>query len=143
MGRLYPIKDHLLPQISPNVSLLPGSDSDPLLHFLAGLDLLAKYPTALYLPGHRHPFSYGAKRIEDLKLHHEERLAEWLSWIQAKPCSAYEICTRAFGTIEKLTIHQFRFALGETLAHLRELERRGKLTPVETHNQVMWHSLVS
>lgn len=130
--------DHLLPQITPNVSLMPSSDPDPLYHFIKGLDKLAELNVGLAFPGHRHPLQHAASRIEGIKQHHEERLAAWLQWLVEEQATAYAICSRAFGTVGKLTVHQFRFAMGETLAHLRELERRGVALRREVHGVVSW-----
>ncbi|MGZ9585220.1 MBL fold metallo-hydrolase [Paenibacillus marinisediminis] len=133
--------DHILPQITPNISLLPNSEPEPLQQYIAGLDRLAELPAALVLPGHRHPFRHAASRIEYLKLHHEERLSQWLQWLAGGPMTAYEICLRAFGSVGKLTVHQFRFAMGETLAHLKELERRGQAASIKTDGSAHWHAL--
>lgn len=123
--------DHVLPQISPNVSFMPGSDPEPLHSYMTGLERLLQLKVDLALPGHRHPFSHYSSRIEELLRHHEERLAGIAASL-TEPRTAYELCCTWFGSLERLTVHQFRFALGETLAHLIELERRGlarKLRP--------------
>lgn len=130
--------DHVLPQITPNVSLMPNSDPEPLLHYMEGLDALAQLEVRLAFPGHRHPFRHTASRVEGIKQHHEERLAAWQQWLAEAPATAYEICSRAFGTVGKLTVHQFRFAMGETLAHLRELERRGVVARRAEQGVMIW-----
>jgi hypothetical protein len=42
------------------------------------------------------------------------------------PRSAYELSLQFFGT--QLSIHQLRFAMAETLAHLAYLREEGRLT---------------
>lgn len=130
--------DHVLPQITPNVSLMPNSDPEPLLHYMEGLDALAQLDVRMAFPGHRHPFRHVASRVEMIKQHHEARLAEWQQWLEEEPATAYTVCSRAFGTVGKLTVHQFRFAMGETLAHLRELERRGMAASREEQGVMIW-----
>ncbi|MCG7410143.1 MBL fold metallo-hydrolase [Paenibacillus sp. ACRRX] len=129
--------DHVLPQISPNVSYMPGSDPEPLHHFLLGLERLAQLDAVLVLPGHRHPFVYFHSRIEDLLGHHEQRLTELRAMLVTEQ-TAQELCSQLFGSIERLTIHQFRFAMGETLAHLTELQRRKQVTTRQVDKVTVW-----
>jgi glyoxylase-like metal-dependent hydrolase (beta-lactamase superfamily II) len=114
--------DHVLPRISPNISYLPDEDPDPLHSFLTGLDKLAACGAldAVY-PGHRDPFRDLAGRVQELKAHHARRLEQMAGLLQ-QPATAYEVCRAMFG--ERLSIHQLRFAMSETIAHLRYLERR-------------------
>ncbi|CAM3783378.1 MULTISPECIES: MBL fold metallo-hydrolase [Paenibacillus] len=116
--------DAVLPQISPNVSLLPGSDPQPLASFLAGLRRLRELHVRTAYPGHRHPFTHFRERIDALLLHHEERLSDIAGMLGAAGrLTAFEVCTALFG--DKLGIHQLRFAMCEALAHLAELVSRG------------------
>lgn len=116
--------DAVLPQISPNVSLIPGSDPEPLYTFMNSLVKLNQYEVKQAFPGHRNPFSTFHNRIDNLQTHHEQRLMEVEKLLVESPRSGYEICTHLFGN--KLTLHQMRFALCEALAHVQELVRRGK-----------------
>ncbi|MBU5674098.1 MBL fold metallo-hydrolase [Paenibacillus brevis] len=117
--------DAVLPQISPNISLLPGSDPNPLHSFLQSLDKLKDFRVSVAFPGHRNPFSGFAERIDRLLLHHEERLEMIEALLDDGERSGFDICEALFGT--ELGIHQMRFAMAETLAHLFELVRRGRL----------------
>ncbi|MBT2290269.1 MBL fold metallo-hydrolase [Paenibacillus albidus] len=122
--------DAVLPQISPNVSLLPGSDESPLLTFLQGLEQLGSYPVSLAFPGHREPFSGWSERTHSLIRHHEERLQTTEALLAAGPGSGFEVCDSLFrGRIA--SVHQMRFAMSETLAHLVELVRRERAVTVE------------
>ncbi|MGG1876295.1 MBL fold metallo-hydrolase [Paenibacillus cisolokensis] len=115
--------DAVLPQISPNVSLLPGSDEAPLALYLAGLRRLRELDVRTAYPGHRNPFTHFRERIDALLEHHEERLAYIAGLLrEAGQLTAYEVCTALFG--DSLGIHQLRFAMCEALAHLAELARR-------------------
>ncbi|MFB5267258.1 MBL fold metallo-hydrolase [Paenibacillus enshidis] len=116
--------DAVLPQISPNVSLLPGSDAHPLAAYMNGLQKLGQYEVQQAYPGHRHPFTHFRDRTVQLLEHHEERLDRFARLLGEEPRSAYELCLAMFG--DGLTIHQLRFALSETLAHLDELMARGQ-----------------
>lgn len=123
--------DAVLPQISPNVSLIPESDPQPLHSFMNGLRNLKQYQVIQAFPGHRNPFSTFHQRIEDLLTHHEKRLLEVEKLLISTPRSGYDICCKLFGN--KLSIHQMRFAMCEALAHLQELVRRGKAQSLGTN----------
>lgn len=116
--------DHVLPGITPNVSLLPFGDADPLASYLDSLELASQVPAAKAYPGHREPFEHYAERARAMISHHRERLARMESLL-ASPRTGYEVCRELFG--DKLSMHQLRFALSETIAHLVFLERRGRL----------------
>ncbi|MBW4840883.1 MAG: MBL fold metallo-hydrolase [Paenibacillaceae bacterium] len=116
--------DAVLPQISPNISFLPGSDPQPLRSFLDSLVKLNGYEVATAYPGHRNPFDYFAERIRLLLEHHEERLLRIEGLLRERPQTAFDVCAALFGT--ELGIHQMRFAMSETLAHLVELVRQGR-----------------
>ncbi|WP_211746348.1 MBL fold metallo-hydrolase [Paenibacillus sp. Marseille-Q4541] len=116
--------DAVLPQISPNVSLLPGSDPEPLLHFLEGLERMEGLEVRKAFPGHRHPMVSYQSRLGTLKAHHGERLQQMEKMLTGQPLTAFEVCVALFG--EKFGIHQMRFAMAETLAHLYELVRQDR-----------------
>ena len=68
--------DQVLPRISPNVSVWPQEPSaNPLALFLSSLDKFRHLPEdTLVLPSHDWPF-YGLHgRLDDLALHHQQRL---------------------------------------------------------------------
>ncbi|AZK48338.1 MBL fold metallo-hydrolase [Paenibacillus lentus] len=117
--------DAVLPQISPNISLLPGSETHPLKAFISGLERLHKYDVRMAFPGHRSPFDYFHERISLLIQHHEQRLLRMEQLLRNEPLTGFQVCSSVFGT--KLGIHQMRFAMSETLAHLTELVRQGRV----------------
>ncbi|MBD7969780.1 MBL fold metallo-hydrolase [Paenibacillus gallinarum] len=131
--------DAVLPQISPNISLLPGSDPEPLLSFMQGLDELGALSVRKAFPGHRHPMRSFHERISSLKIHHEERLNQIEKMIGEQPQSAFEVCTALFG--QKFGIHQMRFAMAESLAHLQELVRQGRADLTSITEQGSKHPL--
>ncbi|KIL40282.1 hydrolase [Gordoniibacillus kamchatkensis] len=115
--------DHVLPHISPNVAWMPGVEENPLASFLLSLHEVAQLPVERAFPGHRDPFAAFTERALELVAHHEERLELMLGRL-GEPLSAYALCLSVFG--ERLTVHQLRFALAETLAHLVYLEGEGR-----------------
>ena len=118
--------DQILPRISPVVALPPSMpESDPLADFLESIRRYRALPDeVLVLPSHGRPFRGLHRRIEELARHHDERLARALAAC-AEPRTAFEIMPRLFDV--EIDRGQLGFALGETLAHLQHLHRRGEL----------------
>jgi glyoxylase-like metal-dependent hydrolase (beta-lactamase superfamily II) len=118
--------DMLLPRISTNVSVYAATpDDDPLGDFLASLHRIKDLPEeTLVLPSHGRPFRGLRARIEQLEAHHRERCAALMAEIHA-PRSAGELLSTLFA--RELDTHQVMFAMGEAIAHLNYLVRRGAL----------------
>lgn len=126
--------DHILPMITPNISLRPQSGSNPLGDYLNSLDQLKQLDVNLILPGHEHPFTGLQRRVEELILHHEQRKSEILATITAKPKTACQIATEItwmpdIGGVswDNLAPLDRRLALLETLAHLESMRVDGKV----------------
>ncbi|MBO0713519.1 MAG: MBL fold metallo-hydrolase, partial [Acidimicrobiales bacterium] len=130
--RLLLAGDHVLPRITPNISVHPQAASDPLGDFLAALDRVAELPAEEVLPGHEHRFVGLGLRVDELKAHHEQRFAEAVEAIQSGCHTAWEIAPRLHWSRSWDQIQGFmrRAAVGETLAHLRALAVRGVLREV-------------
>lgn len=131
--------DHVLPQISPNVSLVPGVDEDPLGSYLKGLDRLSRYSVSTAFPGHREPFEAFSQRCLDLIAHHERRIAIMLEQLETEPLTAWQLCQRLFGS--RLTVHQQRFAMAETIAHLVYLTLNGALAGQNRQGTIVYSRL--
>jgi glyoxylase-like metal-dependent hydrolase (beta-lactamase superfamily II) len=121
--------DHLLPTITPHIDFRRGSDDDPLGDFLASLKRVEDLDPALVLPGHGRPFNEGAERARVIARHHDRRLGSILQVIRRSPHSAEEITDEVFGGT--LLNFQRRLALGEALAHLAYLRKRGEVERIE------------
>ena len=128
--------DAVLPQISPNISLQPGSDTEPLQSYMDGLQRLGTLTVERAYPGHRNPFTRFTERTTELLAHHEERLAKLAERLRESPAHAYDICLHLFG--DRLGTHQLRFAMSETLAHLQELVRRGLAIPEQEAHGIIY-----
>ncbi|MDO3410463.1 MBL fold metallo-hydrolase [Saccharibacillus sp. CPCC 101409] len=128
--------DAVLPRISPNISYGPQGDPQPLRSYLDGLRALGKLNVSQAFPGHRDPFEGFAERTRQLLDHHEQRLDEMERRLHGEPKTAYEVCVSQFG--DSLGIHQLRFALSETIAHLVELEARGRAAKQSKNRFIFW-----
>ena len=118
--------DQLLPRITSNVGVYPErSDRDPLDSFLASFDRLERLdPEPLVLPSHGDVFRGARRRIAVLRAHHAAVL-ETVVGLVREPATAAEIAARLFRT--PLDPLNRMLAVGETLAHLCYLARRGRL----------------
>ena len=120
--------DHVMPKISPHIGLYEEeSDVDPLGDYLASLAKVRSERVSMVLPAHVARFADMAGRIDELAAHHEERLAEIAASLAAGPLTTWDIAAsmgwnRAW---EDIAPFMKRVALGEAVAHLRHLERRG------------------
>ncbi len=130
--------DHILPKITPNISHWFHGNPDPLASFLDSLKKIEKLDVGFVIPSHGKPF-YGAnERISEIKKHHAERLEQTMDALQ-EAGTVYEMCEKLFS--KKLTVHELRFAVGETLAHLEYLRRRGNCLREESRGQWIYSAV--
>lgn len=121
--------DHVLPTITSNISLYPWSRDDPLGDFLGALRAVRSLRVSRVLPAHGEPFDDLAGRVAELIVHHERRLDAVMDALSDRERDAYAVCRTIFPVLRNA--HEERFALAETLAHLRHLERRGKVAEID------------
>ena len=123
--------DHVLFDITPNITYWPGMD-DSLGTYLEQLDRALAFDVTCALPGHRKTGDY-RERIRALQAHHAKRLQDALDIIAAHPGStAYEITGRMKWKIradswETFPATQKFFAFGECLSHLDYHRLRGRI----------------
>jgi glyoxylase-like metal-dependent hydrolase (beta-lactamase superfamily II) len=126
--------DHVLPTITPNVSLGPFYQGDPLRDYLNSLDRVSQLEVELVLPSHEYVFSNLQKRVQEIKLHHDERLNEALQILRRHTAiSAYDVASRLkwySGPWNSLGDWERRAAVMETLAHLEYLRKEGRIIQI-------------
>lgn len=126
--------DHILPTITPNISLGPFYKGDPLGDYLNSLNLVDHLDVETILPSHEYIFNDLHKRVQEIKNHHDQRLAETISVLQTnETMSGYQIASKLHwysGTWEDLGPWERRAAVMETLAHLEYLKRQRKVTEI-------------
>jgi len=120
--------DHVLPHITSNISLYPWSRDDPLSDFLTALRAVRTLDVRRVLPAHGDPFDDLAGRVDELLEHHHARLETVAELVRGRERDAYAVCRDLFPVLR--SAHEERFALAETLAHLRYLERRGRVREI-------------
>ena len=122
--------DQVLPQISPNVSVLASApEADPLREFLSSLERLRRCGTdTLVLPSHGRPFRGLERRIDALTGHHHRELDK-LREFYREPHTANDALPVMFGRVLR-GIHRM-LGLGEALAHLHYLRADGEIERFE------------
>jgi len=127
--------DQVLPKITTNVSIWWDRPlDDPLRLYLDSLARFRPMPAnALVLPSHGLPFRGLHTRLDALRAHHDERLAETLDAL-GEPRTAAALIPVLFR--RQLDTHQLSFAIGEALAHLNYLEAAGSVTRERTPDGV-------
>lgn len=132
--------DQVLPRISSNVSLtMIEPDGDPLGEWLDSLERFRAElsPDLLVLPAHGAPFRGLHARLDALIDGHRKQLARLEERLGEAPRRAVD----CFGVMFARPIDDnlLGMATGETLAHLRWLERRGRAR-TEDRDGVWWWS---
>ncbi|MHB8717481.1 MAG: MBL fold metallo-hydrolase [Candidatus Dormibacteria bacterium] len=122
--------DHVLPRISPNISVHAQQPGNPLADFLDSLARVRALEVDEVLPAHEWRFAPLAARVDQLVAHHGRRLDLVAAAVDAAPrATCWEIAatlpwSRAWSDIHG---HMRRAAVGETLAHLVLLQARGRV----------------
>lgn len=133
--------DHILPVITPNVSLHPHSPANPLGDFLNSLNKVKQLDVNLVLPAHEHLFTDLPARVEEIIQHHQQRNSEILEALRTKPKTAYQIANLITWMPEQggfsfrdLAPWDRRAAVSETLAHLEALRVEGEIAKFAKNN---------
>jgi glyoxylase-like metal-dependent hydrolase (beta-lactamase superfamily II) len=122
--------DHLLPRISPNIGLAPGTTDSPLTSYLESLSAMGRYDSAEALPAHEYRFRGIAERSQSLIEHHDARAREVLDVVAAADQPTIWDVTQKLTWSrgwDQITGFMRRAALAETAAHVEYLERAGRL----------------
>ncbi|MDD3652646.1 MAG: MBL fold metallo-hydrolase [Desulfotomaculaceae bacterium] len=137
--------DHILADITPNISLGLSYEKDLLAQYLKNLDRISMFDIDLVLPGHRNLSTDCKTRIHEIKNHHQLRADEVLSILGYGSQNAYQIASRMtwdmnYESWEQFPAAQKWFASGEAIAHLKYLEEK-KLVFKEVREEVYYYSL--
>lgn len=123
--------DHILPTITPNVSVHPQAIENPLGRYFASLNELKQLDVELALPGHEKPFTDFRKRVDTILKHHEERNGEILAALADEPGTSFQIAQEVRwgtkGSWSSLPDFHKRMAILETLAHLEMMAAQGRV----------------
>ncbi len=143
--RLMFTGDHVLPYISPNVSLNADQEgTSPLSDFRDSLRKVADFDTWRALPAHEFTIADLRARCEVLLHHHDDRLEEIFTALGDAPSSGRQVAQRVLwntGTFDEFNIFMKRGALGETLSHLRYLQDAGRVRRIDEGERTLWEAI--
>jgi glyoxylase-like metal-dependent hydrolase (beta-lactamase superfamily II) len=132
--------DHILPQITPNLSPDPYNPGfRPLKSYLDSLQRVKNLPVAKVYPGHGEPFLHLKERVEEIIEHHGERKALVLDSVKEGPKTAYQVSLDIFG--RNLPEFDQFLAVNEAYAHLIELKEEGLIKQEKSENQVLYTAM--
>jgi glyoxylase-like metal-dependent hydrolase (beta-lactamase superfamily II) len=125
--------DHVLPHITPSIGVELNRPPSPLRDYLTSLELIRALPDARLLPAHGPVTASVHERIDELLVHHEQRLAATAEAVGQGAHTAFDVAnvlpwTRHKRRIGELDMFNQILAIHETMAHLRVLVERGFLT---------------
>lgn len=133
-NRLILTGDHVLPRITPHVSLEAHGMDDPLASYLGSLDVMGAGAGMEVLPAHEYRFRGLPSRVSQLVDHSLERSAEVIHVLETKdPQTVWDVAreltwSRGFDSLRGFTL---RLALAETASHLVYLQARGRQLDIE------------
>ena len=138
--RLLVSGDHVLPRISPSITVHAQQSGNPLAQFLDALLSVRGLDVDEVLPAHEWRFRGLRARVDELSAHHDERAAETERLVRETPgITCWEAAQRLRWSRDWSEVTGFmrRAAVGETLAHLVLLESRGRVRR-EGSDPVRW-----
>ncbi len=123
--------DHILPRITPNISIQGVERVDPLADYLESLAKVRDLDVDEVMPAHEWRFRGLAQRADDIAAHHERRLAELLAAISANPdATSWDLAGQLTWSRswDQYSGRMRISAVTETAAHVLELLRRGLIS---------------
>jgi glyoxylase-like metal-dependent hydrolase (beta-lactamase superfamily II) len=123
--------DHILPRITPNISVFAVESVRPLADYLESLAKVRDLDVDEIMPAHEWRFRGLAQRADDIAAHHERRLAELLAAIVANPdATSWDLAGQLTWSRswDQYSGRMRISAVTETAAHVLELLRRGLIS---------------
>jgi glyoxylase-like metal-dependent hydrolase (beta-lactamase superfamily II) len=123
--------DHILPRITPNISVHAVERVHPLADYLESLAKVRDLDVDEVMPAHEWRFRGLAQRADDIAVHHERRLAELLAAIAAHPdATSWDLAGQLTWSRswDQYSGRMRISAVTETAAHVLELLRRGLIS---------------
>ncbi len=136
--------DHVLPRITPSIGFEQSPTELPLADYLDSLRLVRALPDRTLLPAHGPVAPSVHRRVDDLIDHHDTRLREVRSAVEAGATTAYDAAhllrwTRRGYRFDELDLFGRCLAVTETMAHLDVLAVAGRLRRSEA-GEASWYA---
>lgn len=122
--------DHVLPRITPHISLHINEKMNPLNDYLESLEKIKKLDVELVLPAHESEFKDLEKRVEEIEKHHFSRLEEIKNAVRKGEKTVHQISSEVSWKGNPWGFMPFwikHMAVCETYAHLIYLRNRGEI----------------
>jgi glyoxylase-like metal-dependent hydrolase (beta-lactamase superfamily II) len=122
--------DHVLPRITPNIGVHTQQFPNPLGNYLESLLKVQNLDVEEVLPAHEYRFADLKSRLDQIIVHHADRLAEIERHLGEQPgLTAWELSRRLHWSRpwEEIADYMQRAAVGETLAHIVLLENHRRV----------------
>ena len=134
--------DHVLPTITPSIGFTVPPTPQPLGDFMASLTKVRALPDLTILPAHGPVSPSSHRRVDQLLVHHEERLDACLAALRSGPQNAAQVAgrlgwTRHETAYDELDVFARGMASMETKAHLELLAARGLVVRSEDSEGVV------
>jgi glyoxylase-like metal-dependent hydrolase (beta-lactamase superfamily II) len=125
--------DHVLPTITPSIGFEREPVALPLRDFLASLRRVRDLPDCQLLPAHGPVTGSSHRRVDELLVHHDQRLVLCRDAVGAGGSTAYDVATELTWTrherpLGELDPFNSGLAVLETRTHLELLVDRGELS---------------
>ncbi len=140
-NKIYFSGDHIISSISPNISFWGDEYKDMLGQYIHSLDDVYNLDINYVFSSHRDIITDHKKRINEIKLHHKERLDEILNILKLSDSklSVLEIAAKMHWDYRAENFNAFPnaqkwFACSEAMAHLEHLRFTSKVKLSEIDN---------
>jgi glyoxylase-like metal-dependent hydrolase (beta-lactamase superfamily II) len=135
--------DHVLPTITPSIGFTVPPTEQPLRDFMESLAKVRSLPDLTILPAHGPVAPSSHTRVDELLVHHEQRLDLSLAALSSGPSTALKVAghlpwTRHEHAFAELDVFNRGMAAMETKAHLELLVARGQATREDTPDGVVF-----
>ncbi|TGE33644.1 MBL fold metallo-hydrolase [Desulfosporosinus sp. Sb-LF] len=140
--RLFFCGDHILDQITPNITFW-GFDQDILATYFDSLNKVYEYEIDYLFTAHRKIIRDHQKRITELLGHHDERLKEILSILRDGKKTPIEMAASMHWDLSHKKWDDFPhpqkwFASGEALSHLEHLVHIGLVNRIDETGMLLY-----
>ena len=125
----------LLEKITPNVGAWQDSRPNPLGDYLVMLYRPTALAPRIIYPGHRALIENAVERAGETRVHHAVRLDATVDVLRGGAETPYDVSMGLWP--RDLGLHDRRFAVGETLAHLLQLAATAR---AEEHAPGRWRA---
>jgi glyoxylase-like metal-dependent hydrolase (beta-lactamase superfamily II) len=122
--------DHVLPKVTPHVSMTSQQRPNPLGDYLSSLQRISQLSATEVLPAHEYRYAGLRERAMEIIAHHRDRLAEIEASLAAHPASTcWELAGRLTWSrpLDSQPVTLQRTAARETLSHLILLREQARV----------------